>query len=133
LVGQSSILLPHFSSIFGPSIVVQTLCHSANMKPHGLTLIFTTQTTKKYISERLTEPQLVSLLPEISPTPRMWSHLTGVTSAARSKKDRPATEKYASTAKNVIDSVAAKLNCPRFQAAHTKHNGRVYLSSSNLT
>jgi hypothetical protein len=98
------------------------------MKPPELTLISTTQTTKKYILERLAEPQLVSLLPEILPTPRMSSHLTGVTSAARSKKVLHATVKYASTAKNVIDSVAAKLNCPRFQAAHTKHNGRVYLA-----
>ena len=69
------------------------------MKPPELTLISTTQTTKKYISERLTEPQLVSLLPEISRTPRMLGHLTGVIYAARLKKDRPAIEKYASTAK----------------------------------
>ena len=50
LIGWASIyLIAAFFSIFGPSIVVQTLCHSANMKPHGLTHIFTILIITKFI------------------------------------------------------------------------------------
>ena len=57
----------------------------------------------------------------------------GIIFVALSKKVHLATEKYVSMMKIVIDSVTAELNCPRFQAPHTKCYTRIYLCCYSLT